>query len=257
MMGTMVREDPRQERNSLLAAEDVVVRFGRVLALGGVTLTVDRGQCLALVGESGSGKTTILRCFNRMVNPAGGRVLLDGRDLQAMNPIRLRRRMGYVPQEGGLMPHWRVERNAALVPWLEGDGDPRRRGRMALERVGLDPGTYGARWPHELSGGQRQRVAIARALAAEPEVVLLDEPFGALDAITRDELQEMFEALRTDLAMTAVLVTHDLREAMRLADRIAVLKEGTVRQVAAPGTLREEPEDDYVRQLLSRAGVAK
>ena len=167
----------------------------------------------------------------------------------------LRRRIGYVPQDGGLFPHWRVRRNAALVPWLLGSGDSAAQADAALQLVGLDPAVFGERWPHQLSGGQRQRVAIARALAARPGVLLLDEPFGALDAITRADLQESFRALRRSLRVTAILVTHDLREASILADRVAVLRHGRVEQVAPPGTLHTAPATPYVAELLARAGI--
>jgi osmoprotectant transport system ATP-binding protein len=172
----------------VLAAERVTKRFGGVLALDDISVALPAGGCLALVGESGSGKTTLLRCFNRLVDPDSGLVLVDGEDVAAIDPIPLRRRIGYVPQDGGLLPHWRVLRNVELVLRLNGERDAASRARDALQLVGLDPGQFAARWPRELSGGQRQRVAIARAVASEPKVLLLDEPFGALDAITRYDL---------------------------------------------------------------------
>ena len=242
---------------AVLRAERVSKRFGPVVALDRVTLEVARGECLALIGESGSGKTTLLRCFNRLTDPDEGRILVDGEDAAALDPIALRRRMGYVPQEGGLLPHWRVRRNAAMVPWLRGVQAPSDRADRALRLVGLEPADYGHRWPRDLSGGQRQRVAVARALAAEPDVVLLDEPFGALDAITRADLQEAFHRLRAELRLTAVLVTHDLQEAFLLADRIAVLRAGALEQVAAPDALLAEPSTAYVAELLRRAKVRR
>jgi osmoprotectant transport system ATP-binding protein len=242
-------------KSEALQAKDVVVSYGGVPALDGLSLAVRRGECVAMVGESGSGKTTLLRCFNRMVEPDRGVIRVAGRDVRSQPPIELRRSLGYVQQEGGLLPHWRVGRNASLVPWLRGFEDAEERGRQALERVGLEPGRFALRWPHELSGGQRQRVAIARALAADPAVVLLDEPFGALDAITRSELQQAFDRLRRALGMTVLLVTHDLIEARRLADRIAVLKDGRLRQLTTPTELVERPADDYVRELVATAGL--
>ena len=236
-----------------LAARSVSKRFGAVVALDRVSLDVHRGECVALVGESGSGKTTLLRCFNRLTDPDQGHVLVDGTDVAALDPVQLRRRIGYVPQDGGLLPHWRVRRNAALVPWLRGSADASAHADRALALVGLDPAALGDRWPRELSGGQRQRVAVARALAASPDIVLLDEPFGALDAITRADLQASFGALRRELGVTAVLVTHDLAEAERLADRIAVMHQGRVDQIAAPAELRDAPATEYVRTLLARA----
>ncbi|MDB4950824.1 MAG: hypothetical protein JWM27_3473 [Gemmatimonadetes bacterium] len=238
-----------------LSAEGVAKRFGNVAALDGVSLEVRAGECVALVGESGSGKTTLLRCFNRMTDPDAGTVRVDGADVRGADPVALRRRIGYVPQDGGLLPHWRVARNVSLVPWLRGEGDVDAVAARALERVGLPAAEFGARWPRELSGGQRQRVAIARALAGDPGIVLLDEPFGALDAITRAELQDAFDALRRTMRITAVLVTHDLHEAVRLADRIAVLRRGRIEQCAAPGVLLASPSTEYVRDLLARAHV--
>ena len=238
-----------------LGAEQLRKRYADAVALDRVSLALERGECLALVGESGSGKTTLLRCFNRMVEPEAGRVWIDGVDAREQDPIRLRRRIGYVQQEGGLLPHWRVGRNAAMVPWLQGDDDAERMGREALELVGLPSDRFGRRWPWELSGGQRQRVAIARALAARPSVVLLDEPFGALDAITRAELQNTFGDLRRELQITTVLVTHDLHEAMLLADRVAVMRSGRIEQSAAPDRLAAAPATEYVRELLVKSRV--
>ena len=239
----------------MLEADRVTRRYGNVVALNDVSLRVGVGECVALVGESGSGKTTLLRCFNRMVDPDAGAVRVDGRDVRELDPYNLRRSIGYVPQEGGLLPHWRVLRNVALVPVLRRRPDPYTAAERALDQLGLPPATFAARWPRDLSGGQRQRVAIARALAADPRTILLDEPFGALDAITRGELHEVFLELRRRLSLTLLLVTHDLHEAVVLADRIAVLRNGRIEQIAEPASLRAEPATPYVRQLLDRAGV--
>lgn len=190
-----------------------------------------------------------------MVEPDGGHIWIRGADARQLDPIALRRATGYVQQEGGLLPHWRVLRNAALVPWLRGDAAAQARAEEALALVGLPAEQFGRRWPRELSGGQRQRVALARALAARPEVVLLDEPFGALDAITRADLQEAFLRLQRELKVTTVIVTHDLREAMRLADHIAVLRSGRLEQVAAPAALVSAPATPYVRELIARSHV--
>jgi osmoprotectant transport system ATP-binding protein len=238
-----------------LRIDGVSKRWGSVVALDRVSLEIDAGACVALIGESGSGKTTLLRTINRMVEPDEGSVWFDGRVTATLDPVVLRRQMGYVPQEGGLLPHWRVRRNVGLVPWLLGQpAGPAA--DDALRLVGLDPGEFAGRWPSDLSGGQRQRVAIARALAAHPVVLLLDEPFGALDAITRAELQQAFRDLRLSLGATAVLVTHDLREAIELADRIAVLHHGRIEQYAPPAEVLDRPATPYVADLLSRAGVA-
>ncbi|MEP6492921.1 MAG: ATP-binding cassette domain-containing protein [bacterium] len=238
-----------------LAAEHVSKRFGAVVGLDDVSLDVSPGACIALVGESGSGKSTLLRCFNRLVDPDSGAVRVDGADIAAVDPVQLRRRIGYVPQDGGLLPHWRVQRNVELVLRLNGNDRAAERAESALSLVGLDPSRFGDRWPRELSGGQRQRVAIARALAAEPDVLLLDEPFGALDAITRSELQDAFIALRARIRATTVLVTHDLHEAMLLATNIAVMHRGRIEQCASPEELVRAPATEYVGTLLRRARV--
>jgi osmoprotectant transport system ATP-binding protein len=221
-----------------LLVEHAVKHFGSVPALDDVSLTLGAGSSLALVGESGAGKSTLLRCINRL------------------DPVALRRSIGYVPQEGGLLPHWRVRRNVALVPWLDGRSDLAARADAALGLAGLDGASVGERWPHELSGGQRQRVAIARALAGGQSLLLLDEPFGALDAITRSDLQRTLRAIREQRPLTIVLVTHDLREAIALADVVAVLRAGRTEQMAPPDTLRRDPATPYVAELLARAEIA-
>jgi osmoprotectant transport system ATP-binding protein len=245
----------RDQAGVVLRAERISKRFGTVQALDAVSLDVRRAECVALIGESGSGKTTLLRCFNRLVDPDDGRVLVDGVEAAELDPIALRRRMGYVPQDGGLLPHWRVRRNVELVPWLHRTQHGDELAVRALALVGLEPAVFADRWPRELSGGQRQRVAVARALAASPDVILLDEPFGALDAITRADLQVAFDGIRRELKISAVLVTHDLSEAFLLADRVVVMRQGRVEQEASPTGLREAPATEYVRQLLLRARV--
>jgi osmoprotectant transport system ATP-binding protein len=237
----------------VLNADDVVKHYGLTTALDHVSLAVGAGECVALIGESGSGKSTLLRCFNRIVEPDAGRVIIDGSDARTLDPVTLRRRIGYVPQDGGLLPHWTVLRNVELVPWLRDLAEPAQLAREALALVALDAARFGDRWPRELSGGQRQRVAFARALAARPDVLLLDEPFGALDAITRADLQVMFAALRSRLSLTTILVTHDLREALALSNRIAVMHGGRIDQVASPRELLDAPATPYVSELVNRA----
>ena len=238
-----------------LAAERVFKRYGAVVALDGISLAVMPAECVALVGESGSGKTTLLRCFNRLVVPDHGRVAVGAVDAANLDAIALRRQVGYVPQDGGLLPHWQVQRNVEMVPWLRGMADVTELADRALMLVGLEPAIFRSRWPGELSGGQRQRVAVARALAAKPEVILLDEPFGALDAITRADVQRAFAEIQRELNVTALLVTHDLNEAFLLADRIVVMRQGRVEQDATPDELCQAPATEYVRQLLLRARV--
>ena len=238
-----------------LYADGVTKRFGALTALDGVTVSVRQAECVALIGESGSGKTTLLRCFNRLVAPDNGRVLIDGRDARQLDPISLRRQLGYVQQDGGLLPHWPVGRNVELVPRLRGMPDSTALADRALMLVGLEPALFRSRWPGELSGGQRQRVAVARALAAEPRVILLDEPFGALDAITRADLQSAFADIRRTLRTSALLVTHDLNEAFLLAERVVVLRQGRVEQVATPDEMRRSRATEYVLRLLQRARV--
>jgi len=234
--------------------ERVSKSYGDVRALVDVSVDVPRGACVALVGESGSGKTTLLRCINRLVAFDAGRITVFGTDVLQSEPVALRRAVGYVPQDGGLLPHWRVRRNVALVPWLDGAADATARAERAMAAVGLEP-AMAERWPHELSGGQQQRAAVARAVAGGQSLVLLDEPFGALDAIARSDLQAMMIALRATSSLTLVLVTHDLREAFRLATHVVVMRAGRVEQQAPPAAIRATPATPYVSALLARAGV--
>jgi osmoprotectant transport system ATP-binding protein len=190
-----------------------------------------------------------------MVEPDSGKVFVNGEDAATTSAVALRRSIGYVQQDGGLLPHWTVLRNATLVPWLNHVADATDRGTRALELVGLPADSFGERHPIELSGGQRQRVAIARAIAHEPQVLLMDEPFGALDAITRADLQQVFLDLRQRIGTTTVFVTHDLNEAVLLADRIVVMRRGRIEQNAAAQDLIGAPATDYVAELLRRARV--
>ncbi len=245
--------------STALEAVDVEKVYpGPTHALAGVSIAIGEGQTAALIGESGSGKSTLLKMFNRLVRPTRGRVLIRGADASGLDPITLRRHTGYVQQEGGLLPHWPVARNVALVPGLLGWDRKRTDARTdeLLDLVGLDPATFRARYPKALSGGQRQRVAVARALAADPDVVLLDEPFGALDAITRVEVQEAFRELATRLRKTMVLVTHDVTEAFRLGDRVGVMKEGVIVAYDTPEAIAAT-RDPYVRRLLDHASIAR
>ncbi len=225
--------------------------------LDDLSFEVRGGETVALVGRSGAGKTTALKLIIRLLDPASGRVLVDGRDTREWDPIVLRRRTGYVLQDVGLFPHMTVARNVGLVPALERWPLERceARVRELLALVGLDPGDYAARRPDELSGGQRQRVGVARALAADPAVLLMDEPFGALDPITRLELHREFRRIQSAVRKTVLLVTHDMREAFALGDRVGVMEDGRLIALAEPEALRAS-DHPTVRLLLdSMAGV--
>ncbi|MFC0503878.1 ABC transporter ATP-binding protein [Micromonospora costi] len=222
-------------------------------AVRGLSLEIKAGELVVLIGPSGCGKSTVLRMINRLIEPTGGRILLGDEDVTQADPVRLRRRIGYVIQNVGLFPHQTVRANVATVPRLLGWSRDRSRERVdeLLELVGLDPGTFGGRYPHELSGGQRQRVGVARALAADPVVLLMDEPFSAVDPIVRTRLQEEFLRLQAEVRKTIVLVTHDLDEAVRLGDRIAVLSEGGhLEQYDSPAALLGTPATPFVREFV-------
>lgn len=227
---------------------------GATWAVEGLSLRVAEGSTLVLLGSSGCGKTTTLKMINRLIEPTGGRIEIDGRDVTGRNPIELRREVGYVFQGIGLLPHMTVRQNVAIVPRLLGWPRRRREARAMelIETVGLDADQYADRYPRELSGGQQQRIGVARALAADPAYLLMDEPFGALDAVTRDALQQELIALRGRLGKTIVFVTHDVLEAIALADEIAVLHEGRLEQVAATRELLHNPATEFVRDLFAK-----
>ena len=238
----------------MIRFEHVHARRGDRNVLRGVTFNVDAGETLALVGRSGVGKSTALKLINRMLEPTDGRVLVDGRDTRAWDPTTLRRRTGYVLQDVGLFPHMSVRSNVGLVPSLAGWTPDRIAARTdeLLELVGLPARDFADRWPDQLSGGQRQRVGVARALAADPPVLLMDEPFGALDIVTRAELHSEFRRVQRTVRKTVVLVTHDMREAFALADRIGVLEEGELVACDVPAALQAST-NPAVRTLLDAA----
>ena len=227
-------------------------RYGDVAAVDDVSLRVDEGELLVLLGGSGSGKTTMLKMVNRLIEPSVGRITIDGQDTAAVEAHALRRRIGYVFQQIGLFPHMTVAENVAVTITLLGWDRARVDQRVdeLLELVELDPALMRDRSPSELSGGQQQRVGVARALAASPRVMLLDEPFGALDPLTRDRLQQSLLRIRRQLNLTAIFVTHDMVEALLLGDRIAVMQEGRLVQIGTPRELLRSPADDYVRRLM-------
>lgn len=248
--------DPKSKldkRPSVVEFRSVSKSFSpRQVALHRLTFKVEKGETLVLLGSSGSGKTTSLKMINRLELPDEGEVLVEGRAVRDWDPIRLRRRVGYVIQEVGLLPHMTVEENVSLVPRLEGWGvqERRARARELLELVGLPPEDFLEQRPAQLSGGQKQRVGVARALANDPPILLMDEPFGALDPITRRRLQEEFRRLERELGKTVVFVTHDVVEAMRLGDRVAIMDSGKIRQIGTPRAVLEEPADDFVKEFV-------
>jgi osmoprotectant transport system ATP-binding protein len=218
----------------------------------GLNLCIADGEFVALIGDSGSGKTTTLNMINRLIEPSGGKILIEGADARASDPVILRRQMGYVLQGAGLFPHLTVGENVGITPRLLGRPKAEIAARVneLLTLVRMEPSEYRERFPAALSGGQAQRVALARALAAKPHIMLMDEPFGALDPLIRDDLADDYRRIHNELHLTTVFVTHDMTEAMMLADRIAVMRDGTLVQFGTPNELLSEPADDLVKQLI-------
>lgn len=255
----LLRQPPRgvqiiADTTIMISVSSVSKSFddGQTYSVSDLDLDVRAGEFLVLLGESGSGKTTTLKMINGLINPSSGSIVVDGREIASVDQVALRRQIGYVFQGIGLFPHLTVAENVAMVPSLLGWSRPERMQRVdeLLSLVQLDPATYRSRSPAELSGGQRQRVGIARALAGRPKIVLMDEPFGALDPITRDHLQCEYLKIHHDLGLTTVMVTHDITESLLLADRIAVMCGGTLRQLGEPAALIASPGDPYVAQLM-------
>tara|TARA_R110002096_G_scaffold295823_1_gene490133 strand:+ start:282 stop:1061 length:780 start_codon:yes stop_codon:yes gene_type:complete len=238
---------------TVLEARQVTKTYpGNIQAVAGVDLTLQRGQLLALAGTSGCGKTTMLKLINRLEETSGGSILYEGEDIATLDPVALRRSMGWVMQGDGLFPHYSVAANVAILPRLLGWDVAAidARVREMLELVRLDYPEFAGRYPDALSGGQRQRVGFARALAGKPDLLLMDEPFGALDPITRDGLQQDFMALQARLGFSALMVTHDMAEALIMADQVAVMRDGLIVQCGSPAELLKSPADDYVAALL-------
>ncbi|MEU4142438.1 ABC transporter ATP-binding protein [Streptomyces parvulus] len=237
----------------MIRFEDVTKRYpDGTTAVDGLSFEVAEGELVTLVGPSGCGKTTTMMMVNRLIEPTSGRILVDGEDVASVDPVRLRRRIGYVIQQVGLFPHRTVLDNTATVPALIGWKRARARERAAelLDLVGLDPAQFGPRYPDQLSGGQRQRVGVARALAADPPVLLMDEPFGAVDPVVRAQLQDEFLRMQAAVRKTVLLVTHDIEEAVRLGDRIAVYGEGRIEQYDTPGAVLGSPATPYVASFV-------
>ena len=239
-------------RMEMIRLEHVTKSFGRYKALDDVSIVVEEGEFLTVIGRSGCGKTTMLRVINGLQKPDSGKVYAAGEDVGEAYLIRLRRKIGYVIQNKGLFPHMTVEKNIIYVPVISGQKDKRQNRKLAEELIGL----VGLeremldRYPEELSGGQQQRVGIARALASRPKLLLMDEPFGALDEITKRAMQNELLALQKKLGMTVVFITHDIREAMKLGDRVLVMEQGKIAQCDTPENVKKNPADEFVKELI-------
>jgi osmoprotectant transport system ATP-binding protein len=241
-----------QDSSPMIELDNVSKRYGETAAVDDISFAVARGEFLALIGPSGCGKSTTLRMINRLIEHSSGRIRIGGAEIRSFREEELRRRMGYVIQSGGLFPHWTVERNIATVPTLLGWKPARIRDRVTelLALLQLDATRFRHAYPHRLSGGQQQRVGIARALAADPDVLLMDEPFSALDPITRAALQDALARIHKETGKTIVFVTHDMDEALKLATRIAVMDRGHIAQLGTPRALLDAPANAFVRDFL-------
>lgn len=237
----------------MIQMENVTKRFGQgFTAVDNVNLNIRPGEFVVLIGPSGCGKTTTMKMINRLIEPTEGRILLEGKDISQQDPIQLRRRIGYVIQEIGLMPHMTVAENIAMVPRLQKWPKEKQMARVEelLDMVGLDPATTRSKYPRQLSGGQRQRVGVARALAVDPPIMLMDEPFGALDPITREQMQDEFLKLQERVKKTIVFVTHDIDEALKFADRIVIMNKGKIVQYGSPQEILRHPANNFVRDFI-------
>ncbi len=231
---------------------DISKNYGSTKVVKGLNLNIPKGNLVTLIGPSGCGKTTSLKMINRLIEPTSGHIMIDGQDIGRLNPVELRRSIGYVIQQIGLFPHMTIEENIALVPKLKGQSKQNliHRTEELLDLIGLDPGKFRSRYPNELSGGQQQRIGVARALAADPSIVLMDEPFSALDPISREQLQDELIKLQSTLHKTIVFVTHDMDEALKIGDLIVLMKSGEIVQDAAPDQFLRHPKNDFVREFV-------
>ncbi|KLU60699.1 glycine betaine/carnitine/choline transport ATP-binding protein OpuCA [Peptococcaceae bacterium CEB3] len=237
----------------MISLRDISKKFPNgFTAVDNISLEIEPGELVVLIGSSGCGKTTTLKMINRLIEPSAGQIFINGEDVLQGDPIELRRNIGYVIQEIGLFPHMTIAENIALVPQLKkwSKAKINKRVNELLELVGLDPAVSAKKFPHELSGGQRQRVGVVRALAVDPPIMLMDEPFGALDPITREQLQDEFLKLQATVKKTIVFVTHDMDEALKLADRIVVMHQGRILQCARPREILRNPANDFVRDFV-------
>ncbi|AXF55582.1 ABC transporter ATP-binding protein [Salicibibacter kimchii] len=228
-------------------------------ALKNINLTINEGELVTLIGPSGCGKTTTMRMINRLIDPTEGEILIDGENIERKNPVQLRRNSGYVIQQIGLLPHMTIEENISIVPKLK-KWEKKRYIKSVdelLHLVGMDPGTFKKRYPRELSGGQQQRIGVIRGLAADPPIILMDEPFSALDPISREQLQDELVKLQNEIKKTIVFVTHDMDEAIKIAKRIVMMRDGEIIQVDTPNTILREPKDDFVREFIGSERLNK
>lgn len=225
---------------------------GGYLAIKNLNFTIKDNELLVLIGPSGCGKTTTMKMINRIIEPTSGEITINGESIKQQNPVELRRNIGYVIQQIGLMPHMTIRENVALVPKLKKWDEAKYKDKVdeLMKMVGLDPNILGDRFPDELSGGQQQRIGVIRALAADPDIILMDEPFSALDPISREQLQEELIRLQQEIKKTIVFVTHDMDEALKIADRICIMKDGEIVQIDKPETILRHPANEFVRQFI-------
>ena len=243
----------------MISFKNVTKKYGDSVAVNNLTVDLESGETVVLIGPSGCGKTTTLRMINRLIEPTEGSIYVNETDISKINPVELRRNMGYVIQQIGLFPHMNIAQNVGLVPYLKDWDESKRKQRVEelLDFVGMSPSKFYHRYPNELSGGQQQRIGVARALAADPEIILMDEPFGALDPITRATLQDELLQMQDKLGKTIVFVTHDMDEALKLADKIAIMKDGEVLQFDSPEHILRNPANEFVEYFIGKDRLLK